>query len=1509
MNIRQRVASLRSRQNKLGHYFDYQTLEPRQLLAGLVNSSLATGIGGPTSLYFELNEPAPVEQRMEILRSHLRLDHNEQLRLIDLDRDDLGFAHLKYQQFHNGIPVEGGVYKAHVFGGQLVGLSGDYKYVGDISTQAELTESEALTVALDYVGAEIYAWESSASSGTGNFISPGDPHGHIEDLEIPTGQPVILKNAEGENRLTYKFDIYAVQPLSRGYVFVDAINGDIVQVYDQINEFDVPASGTSLYNGTVEFTADDTGALYRLRQAAQGIQTFTMNGFTNYGAATDITSISNTFTASSVHTGVQAHWGAEQTMFYYAQMFGRDSFDDSGGLLQVFTSYGNGLNTAFWDGSVLTFGDGDGFNLTPLVSLDVVGHEFSHAVNDYSANLVYFIESGALDESFSDIFGEAVEHFATGSNDWLVGEEIVIGSGAALRSLSDPKSLGDPDTYFGENWYTGGDDFGGVHTNSGVQNHWFYLLSEGGFGTNDGNVSYDIEGIGIQNAAAIAYRNLTVYLTPDSQYVDARVGAIQSAIDLFGVNSPERISTEAAWDAVGVYDPNVELLPIAADVGTSGSMIYSVQKSDSFDLGFTDTYIVPLDDAQNLTAAVVGEGSLIPRIQIYDPAGAPVGATTGTGNLAALQSVPVVKGGFYFVVIDGANNTYGEYSLEILLNADAELEFHGGADNGDMNSAQSLETSSLGYYTPSQSAFVDRLAVVGSLAGEPPTGTAVFSDSFEAGTLGTGWTTSSTGNGRIRLTTLHGAADGSYALVMDTTSGYALNEAILAFDLSTIANPQLKVSNAEWGDETHPLPASFSGSFNGDGIAISDDGINWYTILTNMSSNPGEWVDVSIDLVDAAAMAGIALDQNFRVKFQQYDNFSLPDDGRAFDAIEIVDTEPAADWYTFDVANGQYATAFVTSVAGSSSVQLDIFNEIGALIYSGTSTAELDSVVDPLVGSGETYFARVTGDANYNLIVTRGAGFNLEPNDLTPQNITNVDAVFGSVISLGIVGAEPDDAPFETNLDRWFYGVTLSNNITGGSVYSFDATGFGAPTGNAVFARDPVAMGFFWRLGADELRADFDILQQTVSIDVGADGPGGDLAWMRAFNELGILIGEVHSDLVPQGGRGTMTISRPTADIAYIVAAGEDGHVAPLDNLVFDVNLFDEDLYSLDVSAGDELTLTASIPGAGPNLFQNRLFDTNGSHLFIELIDPSGNSVAVDNWTIQHTAGVSGTYIVKVFADESAGEYILFKEVVVTGIEEPSGIDFGTDTSPVYLDYAGVSDNPYDSDVGYGWLSTSGLIPIDGINGDDLTRDSVSLRNGTFAIDVDDGMYDVDVVLGIATKTDRGSQSGGIGDAPTVRITVENQIDTFTPLAGSNVVRSFVANVTDGQLTFEFDGLTGLNNRINISGITLNQIQGLSGKSNDSGHSNLRINPSLATLRVSDADPSGRNEQKTSILQQRPVIDAPPVAIGLSGSVELKDRVRQQAQEFWSKLAQDELKELADFTILAEISEELLSKI
>jgi PKD repeat protein len=118
--------------------------------------------------------------------------------------------------------------------------------------------------------------------------------------------------------------------------------------------------------------------------------------------------------------------------------------------------------------------------------------------------------------------------------------------------MSNPNAFQDPDTYLGTNYYTGTQDNGGVHTNSGVQNFWFYLLSIGGTGTNDIGQAYNVTGLGMIDAARIAFRNNTFYLTPNSDYQDARFYAIQSAIDLFGACSPEVMATTNAWHAVGV---------------------------------------------------------------------------------------------------------------------------------------------------------------------------------------------------------------------------------------------------------------------------------------------------------------------------------------------------------------------------------------------------------------------------------------------------------------------------------------------------------------------------------------------------------------------------------------------------------------------------------------------------------------------------------------------------------------------------------------------------------------------------------------------------------------------------------------------------------------------------------------------------------------------------------------------------------------------------------------------
>ena len=203
--------------------------------------------------------------------------------------------------------------------------------------------------------------------------------------------------------------------------------------------------------------------------------------------------------------------------------------------------------------------------------------KISHGVTEYTANLVYSYESGALNESFSDVFGESIENFAQGNNDWLMGDAIGAGgSGGALRSMSNPNAYNQPDTYQGSYWYSGSADSGGVHTNSGVQNFWFYLLSVGGNGTNDNGDSYNVSAIGMDTAASIAYRNLSVYLNSNSQYDDARAGAIQAAIDLYGAGSDEEIAVTNAWYAVGVGEAYDGGNPPPPDECVTGDVYLSI---------------------------------------------------------------------------------------------------------------------------------------------------------------------------------------------------------------------------------------------------------------------------------------------------------------------------------------------------------------------------------------------------------------------------------------------------------------------------------------------------------------------------------------------------------------------------------------------------------------------------------------------------------------------------------------------------------------------------------------------------------------------------------------------------------------------------------------------------------------------------------------------------------------------------------------------------------------------
>ncbi len=498
--------------------------------------------------FIKLEGGAARSQAQNIFKNNFEITADDEMRLANTQTDDLGFTHEKFQQYFKGVKVDGADYTLHSKNGLTQTMTGNYRDIKNLDITPGITEPAAFAFAKAHVKAKVYAWEDIVKSGFPGYTEP-------------KGELVIFADPGYRNptALAYKFDMYAADPVYRAWVYVDAKTGKVIMENSRIHETNVSSTANTRYNGNRSITADFTGSNYRLRQTASGggVETYSLNNGTNYGAATDITSGSTSFTGDP--TANQAHWGAERTHNYYLTQHNRNSYNNSGGVLKSYVHYSNNYVNAYWDGTRMTYGDGNGTSYGPLVSLDICGHELTHGVTEYSANLVYQRESGALNESFSDIFGESIENYSIGTNDWLMGNDIGIGGSGALRSMSNPNQFGDPDTYGGTHWYnpdcgtpTQSNDYCGVHTNSGVQNKWFYILSVGESGTNDLGSTYNVAALGITKAAKIAYRNLTVYLSSSSTYADARAGAIQAAVDLYGAGSPELIATTNAWYAVGV---------------------------------------------------------------------------------------------------------------------------------------------------------------------------------------------------------------------------------------------------------------------------------------------------------------------------------------------------------------------------------------------------------------------------------------------------------------------------------------------------------------------------------------------------------------------------------------------------------------------------------------------------------------------------------------------------------------------------------------------------------------------------------------------------------------------------------------------------------------------------------------------------------------------------------------------------------------------------------------------
>jgi bacillolysin len=518
-----------------------------------------------TYIEFGENENKAANMAKHVIKEALKASNNHEFKETKSEADNMGFTHARHQQYFKNTKVEFGNYISHSKNGKVVSLSGDYKKMDDsFDIRASLSESSALTAALNTVNANEYMWETEDAH---------DYYKKVKGKYLPDGELVLIENFQGNTpeeknqmRLAWKFDIYATSPLSRAHVYVDAKNGEHIFSNSIIHHVAVPGTFATRFSGTQTATTDQVSATsFRLRDPSRsgGVNTYNLKKGTRYNRAVDFTDANNQWVeyanANKDNAALDAHLGAQNTYDYFKNVHNRNSYNNLGAAINSYVHYSSSYVNAFWDGTRMTYGDGNGTTFDPLTSQDVCSHEIGHAVCETSANLVYQKESGAMNEALSDIWGAAVEYYKFPAKaTWQVGEDFDLANHLGFRSMSNPNSKTDPDTYGGTYWInpnctpSQNNDYCGVHTNSGVLNFMFYLLTTGGSGTNDLGNAYNVAGIGIIDAAKIMYRMETVYMSSTTNYAGARTFAIQAANDLFPGNTQQVRSTTNAFYAVGV---------------------------------------------------------------------------------------------------------------------------------------------------------------------------------------------------------------------------------------------------------------------------------------------------------------------------------------------------------------------------------------------------------------------------------------------------------------------------------------------------------------------------------------------------------------------------------------------------------------------------------------------------------------------------------------------------------------------------------------------------------------------------------------------------------------------------------------------------------------------------------------------------------------------------------------------------------------------------------------------
>ncbi|MBI4913102.1 MAG: M4 family metallopeptidase [Acidobacteria bacterium] len=630
--------------------------------------------------------------RLQAQRFDLGLDSQHGFAVKNLHEDELGQSHVRFHQTYQGVRVFGGEVIAHLDreGGNLP-YTNDLKRGININTIPSLGAAEALaTATMDLQARGAFTSEPTAEL----VILPIEQERVRSNRALQRDGEVnavdMVRELQGY-RLAYhvhtELENGADETAHTDYM-IDAHTGAILRKWSTLRTTDAVGTANTQFSGAVSIHTNFTGTTYELRDIfrSMNIATYDLNHGTGSGTGTLYTDADNVwgnglnYTGSTTSTtsatgqtaAVDAHYGIEITFDFFKNLFNRNGIDGAGRATYSRVHYSTSYDNAFWSDTCfcMTYGDGSAFK--SLESPDVAGHEMSHGVCANSANLTYSGESGGLNESNSDIFGNMVELYAksgfvmpaTVANTdgaWLVGEQLRT---TPLRYMTKPSKDGASKDAWSST--LGSLD---VHYSSGPNNRMFFFLSQGASATSTSDyyssyVPAGFTGIGPEKASRIWYRALTVYLTASSNYAAARTACINSAKDLYGAGGAEEAAVWNAYAAINVGAKWTPTTPTAPSITTQPA-------SQSVVVGSTATFTVAASGTAPFT------------YQWYKGAAAIAGATAATYTTPA-TTLADSGSTFYVTVTNSLGSATSNTATLTVTTAPTttELVTNGGFESG-----------------------------------------------------------------------------------------------------------------------------------------------------------------------------------------------------------------------------------------------------------------------------------------------------------------------------------------------------------------------------------------------------------------------------------------------------------------------------------------------------------------------------------------------------------------------------------------------------------------------------------------------------------------------------------------------------------------------------------------------------------------------------------------------------------------------------------------------------------